>query len=267
MNILITSGSTSHFIDDVNYLTNISDGSLGSYIGEAFSKQNDVEKIFYVCGKDSRYPWQSDTANDSKFFFDDWLDKVAVFTVDDVHEVTDTVDSILKEYEINTFVHLMNINNYGDSQLRHISNQLDASDMINEIAKEFDLEVDVKTVLPLDVFKTLDNDRITSGHKKLFIEQSPTPKVLKRFKAFKDSILITSKIESNVEDDDIIDIAHHSLKRNGSDMVISMNVNEIDILKEDISYLVDAEKKSDKCFDFDAASNKIVEFVMDKYKK
>jgi len=54
MNILITSGGTMEYIDDVRVMTNISTGALGCVIAETFLEHG--YKVMYVHGRNARIP-------------------------------------------------------------------------------------------------------------------------------------------------------------------------------------------------------------------
>ena len=56
MKILITSGGTREYIDEVRVLTNISTGKLGAQIANTFFLREDTEKIYYICNKNSEMP-------------------------------------------------------------------------------------------------------------------------------------------------------------------------------------------------------------------
>ena len=53
-NILVTSGGTQEYIDDVRVLTNVSSGKLGATIADQLYQNG--ANVFYVCGKNSVLP-------------------------------------------------------------------------------------------------------------------------------------------------------------------------------------------------------------------
>lgn len=56
MNILVTAGGTTEYIDDVRVLTNISTGKLGATIANALMNANGKHRLHYVCTKTSAGP-------------------------------------------------------------------------------------------------------------------------------------------------------------------------------------------------------------------
>lgn len=262
MNILITSGSTVDFVDSVHYVSNVSDGSLAANIGEELSKQIGIDKVFYVCGKKTKYPWQHSTSNDQKFFLDEWLDKIAIYPVDDIEQLEDTVHDIFGRFQIDAVVHLMSIVNYGKSKIHLIDNKKDAADFISEIAKTYDLTVDIKDDFSSFTSKTIDNNRILSGFDRLFIEQTPTKKILKLFKELKSDIkIISSKIESGVSYEKLILDSKNSLGKNGSDLVFAIDLKECEKEGENILYVVSKNDETKRLKTSDSISNYLIEYI------
>jgi phosphopantothenate-cysteine ligase len=70
MKILITSGGTTEYIDDVRVLTNISTGKLGAIIAETFLK--DGHDVFFIHGRNSILP--NPYYNDERLWFIDVKD-------------------------------------------------------------------------------------------------------------------------------------------------------------------------------------------------
>ena len=56
MNIIVTAGGTSEQIDKVRKITNSSSGKLGSIITQKICSTKDVDKLYYICSKDSIKP-------------------------------------------------------------------------------------------------------------------------------------------------------------------------------------------------------------------
>jgi phosphopantothenate--cysteine ligase len=95
--ILITSGGTREYIDDVRILTNISTGKLGLTIAEEFSQMGDCE-IFYVHAKDAVKPlnWGSMTHN---------------IEVTDVESLKSVMENLVPNMDI--VIHSMAVSDFG----------------------------------------------------------------------------------------------------------------------------------------------------------
>ncbi|MFH1824556.1 MAG: phosphopantothenoylcysteine decarboxylase [Candidatus Firestonebacteria bacterium] len=101
MNILITSGPTRAYIDEIRYISNYSTGKLGTLIAEEFLKNGN--KVTFIYGKGSLHP---DNKN---------LRLVEVQTVDDLANILK--EEFKKKYDV--IIHLMAILDYvPDNQLK-----------------------------------------------------------------------------------------------------------------------------------------------------
>lgn len=262
MNILITSGSTIDYIDNLNFVGNANNGLFGSLIGEELSKNRGVEKVFYICGKESRFPWQHFSQNDQKFFLEEWLDKIAVYQVHDIEHLNATVVDIFNEYKIDAVLHTMSISNYGNSKVHLLGNGKDAKQLIEHIGKLFDLEVTIKGDTSGEVNEKVRGGKIVSGFPHLFIEQSPVRKMMKMFKEISpDTLLFSSKFEKGISDDDIIHFASDSLKRNDSDFVLAS-----DITDKKKSFLVHKDEKVDRFSSVEQFSSFLISLINENKK-
>lgn len=265
MNILITAGSTLDFIDSIHYVSNINDGAIAAGIGEELSKQPEIDQIFYICGKRTKYPWQHQTSNDQKFFLDEWLDKIAIYPVDDIDDLEKSVDEIFTKFEIDTVIHLMNIVNYGDSKVHLLNNKKDAANLIEYLAKDFNLDIEIKNDLTNVFPSEKEEQRIISGYEKLFIEQSPTKKILRTFKNYKPDVkIISSKIESGVSSERLTQDALRSIKNNNSDLVLALDIEENSKESESVVYLVKDDNNINKLKNVENISEHILDFINNK---
>lgn len=95
MNILITSGGTREYIDEVRVLTNISTGKLGAQIADFFRMSPKVENIFYLCSKNSILPKKD----------------VTIINADSVSEVMAVMEKIVPKVDV--VIHSMAISDFG----------------------------------------------------------------------------------------------------------------------------------------------------------
>ena len=56
MNIVITAGGLSEYIDNVRKITNSSTGKLGLVIANTFLSNDNIDLIYYVCSKSALKP-------------------------------------------------------------------------------------------------------------------------------------------------------------------------------------------------------------------
>lgn len=261
MNILITSGSTNHFIDNTNFISHVSDGALGANIGEEFSKYPEVERIFYICGKNSAYPWQHLSPNDSKFFLDAWSDKISIYPISDAEEILEIVEGITAKHEISAFIQLMSIANYAESKLYHLSTTEDAVQLIEKIAKDFDVTCSVEQTEPASY--GLSEKDVTSGYKRLFIEQKPTKKILKSIADMcAIPVTISSKMGYELSEEELVRRAHESLSKNKTAAVIAVNLNENQKEREDVIYIIQRDGSYQRIETSDLVAETMVEYVL-----
>ena len=97
MNIVITAGGTSEYIDSVRKITNSGSGKLGATIAEELSKRNNIDNIYYIHTPKAILP------KGNKFTF------IKVINTKDV-EIA--VKEILKNKKIDWFIHSMAISDY-----------------------------------------------------------------------------------------------------------------------------------------------------------
>lgn len=99
MKILITSGGTREYIDEVRVLTNISTGNLGAQIANTFYLNSGIEKIYYICSKGSKLP------------VDDQRKVIEVIYADSVQEVYDVMENLVPK--VDAVIHAMALSDFG----------------------------------------------------------------------------------------------------------------------------------------------------------
>jgi len=102
MKVLITSGGTREYIDDVRVLTNISTGKLGATIANTFfanAYHNKIEKVYYICSKGS-FPAIKDG---DKF--------IETIYADSVQEVYDVMEKMVPQVDV--VIHAMALSDFG----------------------------------------------------------------------------------------------------------------------------------------------------------
>jgi len=101
--ILITSGGTKEYIDEVRVLTNISTGKLGAMIADTFLKKSLFDfpcKIYYVYVKGSEIPKMKYFANNIEYF-----------EVSDVQSVYKIMEELVPEMDV--VIHPMAVSDFG----------------------------------------------------------------------------------------------------------------------------------------------------------
>ena len=94
---IITAGGTSEKIDNVRKITNSSSVKLGCIIANTILEEISDARIYYICSKNSIRPKN---------------DKVKVIEVDGVLDLKSKVEFLLRNDNIDFFVHSMAVSDY-----------------------------------------------------------------------------------------------------------------------------------------------------------
>lgn len=198
--VLITSGGTREYIDEVRVLTNISTGKLGAKIADKFLKStyhfDEVDdfryQVHFVHVKGSVLP-------EAKLYVD-----IVYHEVTDVQSVMDTLEKLVPEMDV--VIHPMAVSDFG---FRPTNTKLKSND-------------------PQAFIQSL-KDRIYQ-----------TPKILSHIKKWNPNcFLISFKFENGLSTTDLLNIAHESLIKNGCDLVIANDKVEMKRLDSHMSYFVE----------------------------
>lgn len=187
--ILVTSGGTQEFIDDVRVMTNISTGKLGAIITEALV---DAEaQVCYVHGRNAVMP--------------NIYDGVAL--------------------------------------LREARTAMDAFNLMKEIVPTMDAVIHSMAVSDF-TFKRGRALKLKSSDPQEFIKfMSRTitmnPKIISMVKQWNPNVfLVGFKFEVGLPLDKLIELARHSIEKNGCDMVIANDKVEMEQRKDHVAHFV-----------------------------
>lgn len=191
MNIIITAGGTSERIDDVRSITNTSTGRLGRAIGECFLAEygEKIENLYYLHGLRAVPPEGS---------------KVRAVPVEGVRDLQDALSRLLTTEKIDAVIHAMAVSDYM-----------------------------VKEVTTLEKIKTgdetpLGGNKISSNIDDLTIIMQRSPKVISIIKQKSpDTTLVGFKLLSHVPREELIQVGHALLEKNGCSFVLANDLAEI----------------------------------------
>ncbi len=212
MKIIITAGGTSERIDDVRNITNSSTGRLGFTIGKTFTEKygDQIEKIYYLHGLRAAYPEDA---------------KVQPVAVGGVMDLQRELERLLTTEKIDAVVHAMAVSDY-------IVNEVTTLDKIRGV-EDPENKVD------------LSGNKISSDIDDLVIHMKKSPKVIGKIKGWAPDVkLVGFKLLSGVPHEELIDVGHHLLQKNGCDFVMANDLQEIgkDFHK---GYLIHQDKSYD----------------------
>lgn len=212
-NIIITSGGTSEKIDEARFISNTSTGKLGSLIADEFSKFKCVNKIFYICGKNSFKP-NSELVN--------------VIEINNVQQLQNAIDKIIDQNKIDIFIHSMAVSDYKVSSLISLDYLItNIFENISEVKSEEDLR---KLVFKNFNEKSLINDykKIPSNVSNPIILLNNNLKIISTLrKKLPKATIVGFKLLSNVSESDLINVGYELLIKNNSNYVLANDSSNI----------------------------------------
>jgi phosphopantothenate-cysteine ligase len=248
MDIIITAGGTSEYIDKVRKITNMSTGALGSNIAATLLEKSDHYIIFLG----------SDTAITKLLIEIDgnMLDRDFL----EFHHITDTnsldmkMTELLTKREIGCVIHSMAVSDYTVGRVFSNQNIIDLIE--NSDMDKNDIVELLKNPPAID-----NTNKISSSFETMDIRLIKTPKVIDKIKVLSPkTILIGFKLLNGVDHSELIDVARKSLVRTKSDFIIANDLAEIKECKTHVAYLVDM-KSEVELTSKQNISNKILEIV------
>lgn len=191
MKLIITAGGTSERIDDVRSITNTSTGRLGHAIGEAFLKNygDKIERLYYLHGLRAQ---PAEGPN------------VTAIPIEGVRDLEAQMKKLLTEEKIDAVVHAMAVSDYM-----------------------------VKQVTTLEKIKSgddskLEGNKISSAIDDLTIIMQRSPKVIGSIKSWApETVLVGFKLLSHVPHQELIEVGHNLLRKNGCAFVLANDLAEI----------------------------------------
>lgn len=230
--VLITSGGTREFIDDVRVLTNISTGKLGAKIAEKFYHSDEDFEIHYITPKGAKKP--DPTFTIKRFIGDKWgkqmfkiKENYFEYEISDVQSVYNIMEKLVPQMDI--IIHCMAVSDFG---FKPCSTKLKSND-------------------PMAFIESL-KERIYQ-----------TPKILKEIKKWNPTCkLVSFKFEVGLTNEKLIEIATNSGKDNGCDLVIANDKTEMNKEKNHIGYAIQPDGKVENI----KGKEKIAEYIFNYLK-
>lgn len=241
MNIVITAGGTSEYVDKVRKITNSSTGKLGSIIANKILESKNISNLYYITTKKSIKPKCIDDI------------RLHIIEIETTLELKDVVEKVLKKHKIDVFIHSMAVSDY---MIDYVTT---AQMLTNEIDKSDDT---LKSIL--ENKNVLDNtSKISSGEDNLIIKLVQTPKIINLIKKISPkTLLIGFKLLENVSEKELIDVGYNLLVKNNCDYVLA---NDLSYIKSGYhkGFLINKNKKTEMGLNKD----EIAELIVSKIKR
>ncbi|WP_027399259.1 phosphopantothenoylcysteine decarboxylase domain-containing protein [Anaerovorax odorimutans] len=189
MNIVITAGGTTEKIDDVRVISNNSTGRLAKEIANGFleADENDIENIYYLCGK------SAERINS---------DKVENISIEGVDNLLSQLNFLLSTKKIDAVIHAMAVSDY-------TVNYILACDETGEHKVDADKKISSE----------IEEIKIVLKKTPKVIGQ------IKKIK--EDVVLVGFKLLSKVPHEELIDVGFGLLNKNRCDFVMANDLSEI----------------------------------------
>jgi phosphopantothenate--cysteine ligase len=224
MKILITSGGTSEYIDDVRILTNISTGKLGAKIADKFLLgASKIHPVSYIHGKCAVLPqW----VEDNKYRRPP-LNGLDLYPVGSVAELMSTMEGLVPTHDV--IIHAMAVSDFGFRR---------------------DKSIKLKSNDP-QAFIDYMRDNITVN-----------PKVISHIKKWNPkAILVGFKFEVGKNPDELYEIASESMRKNKCDLVVANDKEEMVRERKHVAYIIDRMGRTTYCAGKDDIATKLVNLV------
>ena len=204
--IIITAGGTSERIDNVRKITNSSSGKLGCTIANKLIELHEekIDKIYYICANNSIKPNN---------------ERIEIVEILDTQDLEITVRDLLKNKNINYFIHSMAVSDY---TVDYVTTAESLSLNINNNSN--------KNVLDL-ICNNKDNltdSKISSNQDNLIIKLKKTPKIISLIKDISpNTYLVGFKLLDNISEENLIDTAVKLKDKNNCNLVVANDLENI----------------------------------------
>lgn len=204
--IIITAGGTSEKIDNVRKITNSSSGKLGCTIANKLIElhKEKIDKIYYVCSKNSIKPNH---------------ERIEIVEIFDTQDLEMTVRDLLKNNNINYFIHSMAVSDYTVDYITTAEN----------LALNINNNPD-KNVLDLICSNkdNLNDSKISSNQENLIIKLKKAPKIISLIKDISpNTYLVGFKLLDNVSEENLINTALKLKDKNNCNLVVANDLESI----------------------------------------
>ena len=239
MNIVITAGGLSEHIDNVRKITNSSTGKLGLLIAEEFLKYDNIDNIYYICPRKTFKPNNK---------------KVNIIEVDGAYDTKSTIEKILKNNNIDIFIHSMAITDY---TVDYVTSQYYLNEIYDKSKSIYEM---------FDKAKKYTDTKIASNIDNLILVLKPTPKIISIIKRISPkTTLVGFKLLDDVEESELIKVATKLKDKNKCDYVIANDLANIKNGNHKV-LLIDSLDNIDTIYGKENISKKLVKrLIQDKH--
>lgn len=229
MEVLITAGGTSEYIDSVRKITNSSTGRLGTYIYQSFQKKDIKElHIHYVVSEDGLLPQLINQ------------DNTTIYKIRDTKSLEACIRDISKDHTLDIAIHSMAVSDF-------YVNTVDMLDTIIEVVLDEIANSSFATNQSLENEKDELNVEVLKQRLKLRIQEHPrsstkklsskedlllmlktTPKIIEIIRKLNPTCkLVGFKLLNQVDEKELIGVASNLGKRYNCEFVVANDLGSI----------------------------------------
>ena len=234
--ILITTGPTNEYIDEVMKITNMSTGRVGIELSRRFLAEN--LEVTLIC---TRSVVRSGLYERYKLADEQNLKTIPIETTQDMYNALENESG--KNYDL--VIHASAVGDYKPEFTFRMEDM--ASEILKRVQSSMTYE-DILDVLTNPKCKVKDDTKISSYEPHLTVKLTLTTKLISKLKGwFPDSVLIGFKLLENVEKEVLFDVAKALCIKNQMDYIIA---NDLADLRqgEHLSFLINNDGYTGKTF-------------------
>lgn len=216
--IIITGGPTNEYIDEVMKITNMSTGSLSTYLGGLF-----IEAGFKVC-----LILNNSVNAERVMAADNAIENLTIVRVETTDEMLSALEAESKNGHADAVIHAAAVGDYkGDYTFL-------LEDLAAYLWKEFEAG-NIKSAD--DVLKMMENasayqidnsSKISSYQKNLTVKLGLTPKIISRLREwYPDTLLIGCKLLENVSKEELYSVATCLANKNDMDYILANDLADL----------------------------------------
>lgn len=226
--MVITAGGTVEPIDSVRNIQNTSTGSLCACIYEALADKMDGWgsgfMVHYVVSETAVLPAPHRNL------------PVTFYPVTDVNSVERVLDGLLSQKDVGYIIHGMAVSDYTKNYLigeEELASELSKALMQAVESKEFAGSEDklkklIQGILK-DPGKQMDTSKKVPSKSDLLLSLKKAPKLIGKMKTLSpDAFLVGFKLLKGVTEEELISVASALWEKNGCDLVLANDLDEID---------------------------------------
>lgn len=205
LNVVITAGGTSEYIDKVRKITNSSSGLLGAITADQLAEHDEIEHIFYICSQKAITP-------------EDENNKISIIRIVNTNDLKNAVTDVLTKHHIDWFIHSMAVSDY----------YVDAVTTAEMLAKDITTHGDPEHFIKNPLTRLDNSDKLSSYNDNMVLILKQTPKVISIIKELSpDTKLIGFKLLDDVTDEELLSVAKKLMDKNKCDYVIANDLKKI----------------------------------------